>query len=198
MYKEELSKAKKSFYSRKIECLRKSNPKLWYSNLKRLIKYDPKGDIIEVDSIKDLSDIDQAEEIASKFAEISHLYNPVDRNQIEMATVDEKDVLEITNDEVLRAIKDLKLNKSVRSTDVPPKIFKQYASILSKPITVIINKAIRDGVWPDLLKTEMVTPVPKVSQPKSTDDLRPIAGLMTLNKVFEKVYTINLLIFFPG
>ena len=52
---------------------------------------------------------------------------------------------------------------------------------------MIINKAICEGVWPDLLKTEMVTPVPKVSQPKSTDDLRPIAGLMTLNKVFEKV-----------
>ena len=111
----------------------------------------------------------------------------MDRNQIEMAAVDEKDVLKISNEEVLRAIKDLKPNKSVRSTDIPPKIFKHFASILSKPITVIINKAIRDGVWPDLLKTEMVTPVPKVSQPKSTDDLRPIAGLMTLNKVFEKV-----------
>ena len=96
IYKEELSKAKKSFYSNKIEMLKKSNPRLWYSNLKRLIKYDPKGDIIEVDNIKDLSDIDQAEEIASKFAEISHLYNPVDRNQIEMATVDEKDVLKIS------------------------------------------------------------------------------------------------------
>merc|ERR1712155_2492 len=158
-----------------------------FSNLKKLIKYDPRGDIIEVDSIKDLSDSDQAEEIASKFAEISHLYNPVDRSQIDFPTIEEKDILKICNDEVLQAIKNLKANKSVRTTDVPPKIFKHFASILCKPITVIINKAIRDGVWPDLLKTEMITPVPKISQPKSTDDLRPIAGLMTLNKVFEKV-----------
>ena len=138
-------------------------------------------------SKKDLSDSDQAEEIASKFAEISQLYNPVDRNQIDFPVIEEKDVLKICNDEVLQAIKDLKPNKSVRTTDIPPKIYKHFASILCKPITGIINKAIRDGVWPDLLKTEMITPVPKVSQPKSTDDLRPIAGLMTLNKVFEKV-----------
>ena len=62
IYKEELSKAKRSFYSKKIECLKTSNPRMWYSNLKKLIKYDPRGDIIEVDSIKDLSDSDQAKD----------------------------------------------------------------------------------------------------------------------------------------
>ena len=37
------------------------------------------------------------------------------------------------------------------------------------------------------MKLEVVTPVPKISQPKSVDDLRKISGLNNLNKIFEKI-----------
>ena len=43
------------------------------------------------------------------------------------------------------------------------------------------------GLWPELFKSEIVTPVPKVPVPKTRDDLRNISGLMNLNKVMEKI-----------
>ena len=49
--------------------------------------------------------------------------------------------------------------------------------------SVIINNCIQSGTWPDFLKHEMVTPIPKVPQPKVIDDLRNISGLMNVNKV---------------
>ena len=78
-------------------------------------------------------------------------------------------------------------NKSCRKTDVPAKVLKSFAKLLCWPLTVIINNCIQSGTWPDYLKHEMVTPIPKVSHPKVIDDLRNISGLMNVNKVMEKV-----------
>ena len=39
IYKEELSKAKSYFYNQKIKNLKTSNSKMWYRNLKKLVKY---------------------------------------------------------------------------------------------------------------------------------------------------------------
>ena len=43
------------------------------------------------------------------------------------------------------------------------------------------------GQWSKLYKSESVTPVPKVFPPKSPDELRNISGLLTFNKVAEKM-----------
>ena len=51
----------------------------------------------------------------------------------------------------------------------------------------MINDCIAEGVWPDFLKIESVTPVPKVNNPQSANNLRKIAGLPNLSKVMEKI-----------
>ena len=58
---------------------------------------------------------------------------------------------------------------------------------LGKPLTMIINNAISNGIWPDILKTEIATPIPKVNVPKEIDDLRNNSGLMNFNKVMVKL-----------
>ena len=40
----------------------------------------------------------------------------------------------------------------------------------------MINQAIKNGVWPDFLKLEVVTPIPKIKSPKSVEDLNKISG----------------------
>ena len=37
------------------------------------------------------------------------------------------------------------------------------------------------------MKVESVTPVPKVTNPKTVDDLRKISGLLNISKILEKV-----------
>ena len=34
---------------------------------------------------------------------------------------------------------------------------------------MIINNAISNGIWPDILKMEIATPIPKVNEPKEID-----------------------------
>ena len=52
---------------------------------------------------------------------------------------------------------------------------------------MLINDAIVNGYWPEFLKVETVTPVPKVKSPQTVDDLRKICGLLNLSKILEKV-----------
>jgi len=43
------------------------------------------------------------------------------------------------------------------------------------------------GEFTNLLKIAQITPIPKITSPKSPNDYRPISILPTLSKVFEKV-----------
>ena len=45
---------------------------------------------------------------------------------------------------------------------------------------------IQTGVWPDIFKCKIVTPVPRVFRPLVISDLRNISGLLTMNKLAEK------------
>lgn len=54
-------------------------------------------------------------------------------------------------------------------------------------ITAIINRSITTSSFPDLWKLAIVRPIPKVSNPSSIKELRPISLLPCLSKVLEKV-----------
>jgi hypothetical protein len=45
---------------------------------------------------------------------------------------------------------------------------------VAKPATTLINKCIKEGIWPDIFKYEVVTPIPKVFPPKQIEGLRNI------------------------
>ena len=77
--------------------------------------------------------------------------------------------------------------KAVPPGDIQTKILKHFASEISTPVTNVINYAIKRGVWPGMFKTEFIRPVPKVYPPKKLKNLSSISGLMTIDKVFEKL-----------
>ena len=79
------------------------------------------------------------------------------------------------------------VSKSTRKTDIPAKILKHFADKICEPLSMIINNCIQQGIWPDIFKIEIVTPVKKVPKPIDMDDLRNISGLINLNKDMEKM-----------
>jgi len=101
--------------------------------------------------------------------------------------VNKGECLEVTAEEVLETLNALNANKSVPKNDIPTKILKRFANHICEPIAALINQCIQEGCWPDFLKIESVTPVPKVPHPQSAKDLRKIAGLPNLSKVMEKI-----------
>ena len=59
--------------------------------------------------------------------------------------------------------------------------------VLAEPLTHIFNSSIKLGQYPKLYKFEVCTPVPKVHPPQLLSQLRNISGLLTFDKVFEKL-----------
>jgi len=92
-----------------------------------------------------------------------------------------------TSADEIRLIASLKCKTTSNSYDVPAKFFKISASSLSSWLSEFFNKCMAAGKFPNLLKIEQITPIPKILPPKSPNDYRPISILPTLSKVFEKV-----------
>ena len=145
---------------------------MWYSSLKKLLKYDKKEEVLLVESIKHLSDEEQAERIAEKFPEVSNEYEPLNRNAIKVPVFEENKIPKILEDEVKSILENMKLNESERINDIPAQIFRRFSDILTKPTTKLMNICIHTGTWPDFWKLEIVSAVPKVSNPKNVDDPR--------------------------
>ena len=58
---------------------------------------------------------------------------------------------------------------------------------MSPLLTKLFNKCIKQETFPDSFKIAHVIPIPKVSRPKSFDDLRRISLLPVFAKIFEKI-----------
>ena len=70
---------------------------------------------------------------------------------------------------------------------MPPLLIRKFAKQIPIPLVDIINFSVKYGQWSKIYKKESVTPVPKTYPPKSPNDLRNISGLLTFNKIMEKM-----------
>ena len=131
-------------------------------------------EVIEVENIKDHSDTEQMEKIADRFAEVSNLYEPLQRDKIDFPTFSVEDIPVISEQRVLEVLQNLNVSKSTRKSDIPAKILKRFSVRICRPLSKIINNFLAKGVWPEIFKIEFVTPVKKVPDPKNIDDLRNI------------------------
>ena len=157
-YRDLLSKSMKRFYRKRIQSLKSTSPRQWYKNLKKLAGYDTKEENPVVEDIKHLSDNEQAEHIAESFSKISNDYAPLDRSKIRVEDVSKGGIFKTNAKEVFETISSLNSNKAVPRNDIPTRILKRFSSLLCGPIAGLINDCIAEGVWPDFLKVESVTP----------------------------------------
>ena len=128
---------------------------------KKLSSFDQnEGEEVCVESIKDLTNKEQAEIIAEKFAAISQEYDKLETEDIEIPEFTEEDIPIVTEQQVEEALASMDTNKSNVEGDIPAKILKYFSKQLAKPVSNIINSMIRQGCWPEILKLETVTPVP--------------------------------------
>lgn len=82
----------------------------------------------------------------------------------------------------------LKLNakKATGADDLPPLFLKMVAEIIYRPLTTIFNMSLTEGRLPTLWRHAIVVPIPKVRNPQSADDFRPLAVTCTVCKLMER------------
>ena len=67
------------------------------------------------------------------------------------------------------------------------RIIKNVAHVYSYRLTIIVNKYIRNGKFPDILKYADITPVFKKGDTTDKSKCRPIGTLSNFSKIFEKL-----------
>ena len=89
----------------------------------------------------------------------------------------------IDDDETLKFIQELKINKSA---DISPKLIKWLDVVLAPILTSIFNRYLEIRRYPDVFKLAKVTSLPKGGDKLERDNYRPISVLPQLGHIFEK------------
>ena len=106
-----------------IDELKSAKSGEWYSQLKRMTRYDQtKMETVQVEEISSLDDQEQAERIADQLAQISQLYKGVERSDIVIPQFSTDDIPQLTVTKVREYISRLKPRKSTPIGDIPAKI----------------------------------------------------------------------------
>ena len=103
-------------------------------------------------------------------------------------------LFDITPNEIRNTIKKFK-NKSSNILEIPIKIYKEIADIISEPLSLLFNECAAKGEFPKLLKISRITPIFKCGDEESCGNYRPISNIHKIAKIFEKIISNRMLNF---
>ena len=179
--------SKKNYYENIVYDLKTSNPGKWYSKVKRMTGKDSeRQEKICIDDLIGIDDQKQAEMIADHYSKISNQYSKICKEEFSQY-VNNGEGPFVEPIKVYNIIKSANKKAATVPGDLPMRLIAEFAVELSFPLANIINCCIESGVYPDMYKRELVTPVPKVYPPQKMTDLRKISGLFNFSKIIDKI-----------
>ena len=211
-YDDKFEKASKSFLRKNVDSLKETNPGQAYSILKKMGAMPGEcedSSSFTLPSHENLTPSEAAEQIAEHFSKISREFPPLNTETLPERVTQklcnpesESRVPDIMEYEVYNRIRSANKPKSGVPGDLPRRLVTEFGPELSIPISKIFNNiasSAKQGAakWPSSWKLEFGTPLQKVPDPVTEDDLRIISLTAFFSKVMEK-FVVEWLMYFIG
>jgi hypothetical protein len=97
------------------------------------------------------------------------------------------DPIHVESIEIENALKQLDSNKGAGPDGIPPRILKDCAEGLVKPLTMLFNLSLESGIFPTAWKSSYIVPIFKKGARDQIENYRGIAILSSIPKLFEKI-----------
>ena len=191
--------AKKSYYYEKCVEHKNNTSKLWKTVNQVIHKTNNKCEVIEKLKINNLEECRGeliAEEFARYFAGIGKEYanriSPPNRDlnhYLNKIPTNERSIFltPVKKREIEKYINNLKPKKSSGYDKIENVLVKDLRDIISKPLSIIFNNSLMEGLFPVKMKISKVIPLHKSKSREETSNYRPISLLLTVSKILEKV-----------
>ena len=96
----------------------------------------------------------------------------------------------LTSDEVEEMLKSLNSKKAAGTDRLPIKLVKLASEVLSKPLSIAMNKSITSSTFPDRVKVATAVPMDKKTDNKyNVSNFRPVSLLNCFPKINTSITT---------
>ena len=160
-----------------------SNKKNTIDSLKvnNTLKYDPDSITNEFSEFFSTIGEKYANKIKNQPNEINKYLNKMENCPMTMY-LNPTTSIEITN-----LIKSLPPKTSSGYDNISNKLLKKLAPVLADPLSIIFNKSLIEGTFPEKMKLADIVSLFKAKDPQESTNYRPISMLLTISKLLEKV-----------
>ena len=87
---------------------------------------------------------------------------------------------------VCNELKKINASKSTGLVDIPARLLKDSAPIITRPLTTLMNRSLSEGSVPSDWKHAVVTPIHKSGSTSDAANYRPISTLPVFSKILER------------
>ena len=183
----ESRKAKKA-HEKSLAREAKRNPKPVYKYINSRLKTKSDIPVLHTTQGRAIQDKDKAEALNNYFTSVFTDENPELPNQT-TEVEDENCIpeLTITEEVVLKKLKSLKPDKSPGPDGLHPKILKELAEVIYKPVTVLMQRSLETSILPSCWSSAHVTAIHKKGNKCDVQNYRPISLTCQLCKVMEAI-----------
>lgn len=97
--------------------------------------------------------------------------------------------LHLSESDVFKALMNLDQHKRSGPDNVPPLVLVKCALTLFRPLTIIFNMSLREGIFPSMWKVSALTVIHKSGPRTDITNYRGISKMTTIGKLFESIVT---------
>ena len=194
-----LRKAQITYFREKCKEYKHDSRKLWKLIHAVLNKTPHKGECIKAINKEGIPRYDPAtitSELCKHFSNIGETFAkkiPPPSKSISkyLSTIPQNDqsiFLEPTSKkEITELLTDLIPKNSSGYDNLSNRLLKKLLPALINPLTIVFNKSLAEGIFPEAMKKADVVPLYKSKDHQDSNNYRPISLLLTLSKLLEKI-----------